>query len=404
MRTREKVLILLVITALFLGAMIFIAFQDNELEANYFRWLLANNLKFGLSSPAEFISERLPPGSLLYGALTVVAVVMAIIVLKMLRDGEIQALRQHLLHLRAEKSQAENLLQEQVWKGKTERQVKDSMSRDLENSIEKIELLLSELNEKERLLKARDSELVTLKTATADLVESGPSKGPGERLLREELKKRSEALQARDSTIKELEQRLSAKTRVWESQLRENDGLLKGRDQELQGMRSEIADLSGRLGEIEASKKRAEDLLQDELRKKKEILEANDLAIRTEEKRLTEKIRALENQLGEKDKLLRTRDTELNEFRRQLSELESSREQMEHRLQSEAEKLEQERHAKDNIINDLEHRLGARVQSLQTEVGEKSLLLQARDDELQSLESEVKAVSLRLSEMAAAKV
>jgi len=404
MRTREKVLIFLVVAALILGAMIFFAFQDNELEANYFRWLLANNLKYGLSSPSEFLSERLPPGSLVYGGLTIVAVVMAIIVLKMLRDGEIQALRKHLLNLRAEKSQAESLLQEQVWRGKHEQQAKDSVSRDLENSIEKIELLLSELNEKEKLLKVRDSELVNLKSTPADFADSGPSKSPSDRLLRDELKKKTEILQTKDSTIKELEQRLSARTRLWESQLREKDGLLKGRDQELHGLRSEIADLGGRLGEIETAKKRAEDLFQEELRKKKEALDANDLAIRTEEKRLTDKIRALENQLGEKDKLLRTRDTELNGFRRQLTELESAKEQMENRLQQEAGKLEQDRHAKDNIINDLEQRLGARVHALQNEVGEKDLLLQARDGELVSLQSEVKAISLRLSEMAAAKV
>src|SRR4030095_8469066 len=113
MRTREKVLIFLVVAALGLGAMIFFAFQENELEANYFRWLLANHLKHGLSSPTELLSEKLPPGSLIYGGLTIVAIVMAAIVLKMLRDGEIQALRAHLLKLRAEKSEAENLLQEE---------------------------------------------------------------------------------------------------------------------------------------------------------------------------------------------------------------------------------------------------------------------------------------------------
>ena len=73
MRTREKVAVIAVVGSLTLGGMIFFAFRDNEVEANYFRWLLANNL----SSPGRFF-EQLPSGSLLYGVLTIFAVVMAI--------------------------------------------------------------------------------------------------------------------------------------------------------------------------------------------------------------------------------------------------------------------------------------------------------------------------------------
>jgi chromosome segregation ATPase len=403
MRTREKVVVLLLLAALILGALIFFAFRDNEVEANRFRWLLATNLKYSLSSPGRFLDE-LPAGSLVYGGLAIFAVVMAIIVLKMVRDGEIQALRSHLLNLRAEKNQTESLLQEEVWKGKHERQARDSVRKDLESSIDKIELLISELNEKEKLLKARDTELMAAKSSALDYADSAPSKDPAERLLREELKKKTEMLQSSNSTINELQQRLSAKTRLWESQLREKDGLLKGREQELDGLRTEIVDLGGRLGEMEAAKKRAEDLLHEELRQKKEVLEANDLAMRTEEKRLSEKIRILESQVSEKERLLRTRDTEVNGFRRQLSELDAAKEQMESRFQEELGKVDQDRRAKEDIINDLEQRLGTSLHGLRNEVGEKDLLLQARGGELKALNSEVKAISLRLSEMAAAKV
>src|SRR6266498_3375571 len=403
MRTREKVVVLLLLAALISGAAIFFAFRDNEVEANRFRWLLATHLKYSLSSPGRFLDE-LPAGSLIYGGLTIFAVVMAIIVLKMIRDGEIQALRRHLLNLRAEKNQTESLLQEEVWKGKHERQARDSVRKDLESSIDKIELLITELNEKEKLLKARDTELMAAKSGAPDYADSGPSKDPAERLLRDELKKKTEMLQASNSTINELQQRLSAKTRQWESQLREKDGLLKGREQELDGLRTEIVDLGGRLGEMEAAKKRAEDLLHEELRQKKQVLEANDLAMRTEEKRLSEKIRILESQVSEKERLLRTRDTEVNGFRKQLSELDAAKEQMESRFQEELRKVDQDRRAKEDIINDLEQRLGTSLHGLRNEVGEKDLLLQARDGELKALNSEVKAISLRLSEMAAAKV
>ena len=403
MRTREKVVVFVVIATLVLGALIFIAFRENEVEANHFRWLLGNQIKYGLSSPAKFLDE-LPAGSLIYAGLTIFAVFMVIIILKMVRDGEIQALRRHLLNLRAEKVQTDSLLQEEVWKGKHERQAKDSVRKDLDTSIEKIELLIGELNEKERLLKARETELMTAKSSSVEFADSGPSRNPTEGLLRDELKKKNVNLQSKDSTIKELENRLSAKIRLWESQLLEKEGLLKGREQEVDGLRSEIVELGERLTEMEAAKKRADGLLQEELRQKKEVLEANDLATRTEEKRLSERIRALENQVGEKERVLRTCDAELNSFGRQLADLESAKELMESRLQEEIGKLDQDRHAGENIIVDLEQRLGTSIHALRTEVGEKDLLLQARDGELKSLNSEVKAISLRLSELAAAKV
>ena len=403
MRTREKVAVFVVIATLVLGALIFIAFRENEVEANHFRWLLGNQIKYGLSSPAKFLDE-LPAGSLVYAGLTIFAVFMVIVILKMVRDGEIQALRRHLLNLRAEKVQTDSLLQEEVWKGKHERQAKDSVRKDLDTSIEKIELLIGELNEKERLLKARETELMTAKSSSVEFADSGSSRNPTEGLLRDELKKKNVNLQSKDSTIKELENRLSAKIRLWENQLLEKEGLLKGRAQEVDGLRSEIVELGERLTEMEAAKKRADGLLQEELRQKKEVLEANDLATRTEEKRLSERIRALENQVGEKERVLRTRDTELNGFGRQLADLESAKELMESRLQEEIGKLDQDRRAKENIIVDLEQRLGTSIHALRTEVGEKDLLLQARDGELKSLNSEVKAISLRLSEMATAKV
>ena len=87
------------------------------------------------------------------------------VVLKMFRDGQIMALKERLQALGAAKTQAEHLLQEEVWKGKTARQAKDSVTRDLEDSIGRIEAMIGELTEKERALKARDDELRALKSS-----------------------------------------------------------------------------------------------------------------------------------------------------------------------------------------------------------------------------------------------
>lgn len=45
MRTRDKVVVVLIVASLILGGLIFVAFQDNEVEANYSRWLFTTNLQ-----------------------------------------------------------------------------------------------------------------------------------------------------------------------------------------------------------------------------------------------------------------------------------------------------------------------------------------------------------------------
>lgn len=403
MRTRDKVIIFLVGATLVLGALIFFSFEDNEVEANYFRWLLANKLTYGWSSPGQSLADELPSGALLYGGLAIFAIGMTIVVLKMIRDGEIQALRQRLRDVRSEKNEAESLLQEHVWKGKTERQAKDSVMRDLESSIEKIELLLSDLNEKERELKARDAELMTLKSsAMAD--SNGPFLSATERQWRDELKKKTEIIAGKDAALRDLEQRLHAKTRQWDVQLREKDGLLKERENELKGFRSEMTDLNGRLHQLESAKKRAEDRLEEELRQKKEILEAEAQARKGEEKRLGERIKNLEAQVSERDKSLRQRDSEMSGIGRRLKELEAATAQAKIELEKTAAKAQIDHQEKEHALRELEQRLGVRVHELQEEIGERDLLVQTRDDELKSLRTEVKAVSQRLSDMAAAKV
>jgi chromosome segregation ATPase len=402
MRTREKVIIVLVGATLILGALIFFAFQDNELEANYFRWLMANKLNYGWSSPGRFIAEELPAGTFFYGGLTIFAVVMTIVILKMVRDGEIQALRQRLLDLRSEKTEAEKLLEEQVWKGKTERQAKDSVMRDLEASIEKIELLLSDLNDKERELKARDAELMAAKSSAA--ADSGAPLPPVPvRQLREELDKQIKLVQTKDAALRDAEQRLGAKTRQWEAQLRENDSRLKEKENQLAGVRAEAAELTDRVHQLERAKKRAEDRLEEELRQKKEVLEADALAIKAEEERLGERIRTLESQLTDKDKTLRQRDSELAGIRRQAGELLFAKSRAESELEKVSAKAQREQQEKDLVLREMEQRLGVRVQEMEEDLGKKDLLLQTREDELKAFQSEVKAMSLRLSEMAAAK-
>ena len=403
MRTREKLIILLVGGTLILGALIFFAFQDNEVEANYFRWLLADKLSRGMSSPEGFVSDEFPSGTIFYGGLAIFASIMTIVVLKMVRSGEIQALRQRLRDLRREKHETQSALEEQVWKGKTERHAKDSVMRDLESSIEKIERLLSELSEKEGELKARDAEMMALKASAAE--EAAAALLPGaDRRLGDELRRRNEILQAKDAALRDVEQRFAARSRLWENQLREKDGLVKEREGELRSVRSEIVELNGRVDQLESARKRAEERLDQELRQKKQVLDAEALARQTEEKRLGETIRGLETQLGERDKALRQRDAEMSGMRRQLTELEAVKARTANEIEDLSAKAQKDQQEKERALREVQQRMGIRVHELQEEIGKRDLLLQTRDDDLKSLNVELKAVALRLSETAAAKV
>ena len=111
------------------------------------------------------------------------------------------------------------------------------------------------------MVKVRETELVALKSRAVEQSESGLFDSPSDRSLRAELEKTKTGLQAKEELIDELENRLSAKTKLWESQLREKDSLVKARDGELAGLRKEITGLGDRLGEMETARSRAERLL-----------------------------------------------------------------------------------------------------------------------------------------------
>ena len=183
------------------------------------------------------------------------------------------ALKERLQALGAAKQEAEHMLQEEVWKGKTARQAKDSVTRDLEESIERIESMIVDLTAKEQALKARDDELRALKSTGTVARPIVVNAGASDQALRAEMVRLAEALQARDGEVKELRQQMSGKARLWESQLQTKDDLLKRREAELEIARSETSELSAQVKELEAAGRRAEELLQKELQSKKEVLE-----------------------------------------------------------------------------------------------------------------------------------
>ena len=223
MRTREKILIAVVIAALMLGGVIVYSLQSNEIEANYTRWLFARNLREFISSPIAFVFGNSESGQSVnawfYGVLGGFGLIVMIVILKMFRDGQVLALQERVQALGAAKQEAEHMLQEAVWKGKTARQAKDSVTRDLEDSIERIESMIVELTAKEQALKARDDELRALKTSSSAAKPIFVNGAAGDQALRAEIVRLGETLHARESELKELRQQLNGKARLWESQL-----------------------------------------------------------------------------------------------------------------------------------------------------------------------------------------
>jgi chromosome segregation ATPase len=134
--------------------------------------------------------------------------------------------------------------------------------------------------------------------------------------LVESINKQTESLvKAKDFAIKELEEGLNAKVHAVESHLREKEELLKSRDGQLEALRSEVTALTERMAEMESANKQVQGLLQEEVRRKEEVLQAKDFAIKELEEGLNAKVHAVESHLREKEELLKSRDGQLEALR-----------------------------------------------------------------------------------------
>ncbi len=205
-------------------------------------------------------------------------------------------------------------------------------------------------------------------------------------------------MQAKDAEAKELRQQLTAKARLWESQLQTKDDLLSRRDAELVIAHGEASDLGVQVKELDVARQRAEALLQKELQNKKAVLEASNEANRNVEKRLQESIRILEDQAGERKKLLKSHESELANLHRQLTESRDAKQQSETLLEVTRAELEKERSARDSALKELESRLRTNIRALQNQIDERDLVVQVRDGEINALKSEFHALSAKFDE------
>ena len=129
------------------------------------------------------------------------------------------------------------------------------------------------------MLKEHANELMMLQQ---ELNQTRTAKAQADHALAEELKKESQALQTKDSAIKELEKNLAAKIRTLAGQLSEKQELLQSRSLELETLKAEVNSLTKEAANAAAAKERAEHVLQQELKKKTESLMSKDISYVTE--------------------------------------------------------------------------------------------------------------------------
>ncbi|HSE85539.1 MAG TPA: hypothetical protein VLJ79_04910, partial [Candidatus Binatia bacterium] len=260
-----------------------------------------------------------------------------------IQDKELNALRSQVNILADQPSemasasvQQQRELRDELRKKTELLQAKEAAVRDLERNLAgKVHALETQLSTKEKLLKDHDRELKTLQQ---ELNKARATRNEAENSLAEELRKEQQALQAKDSTMKELEKNLTAKIRALNVQLNQKQELLQDRSTELETLRADVNVLTKQLADAASVKDRAEKLLQQELKREKELLQSKDLAFKELRESSTARIHALETQLNDKDKLMTEREKELETLKVQLTRTGAAKNQVESSLVDELRK------------------------------------------------------------------
>ena len=312
---------------------------------------------------------------------------------------QVNALTARLADAGSAKERVENQRLEELKKQTQALQAKDAAIKKIEErATATLRVFEARLAEKEKLLKDRDAELLALRSRVHALAETGSAKEQSQSLLQRELKSQAEALRSKDAAIKEKERKLDGKIQALEIQLTENEALLQSRNTELAGLKGEVSVVTGRLADAASAKERAENLLQQELKKKSELLRSKDSALQEAEKNLLGKVRTLENQLGERDVFLKERDAQMQDLRAQLTKMGSMNEEARRLLADELKKLRPVLEGKDATIKALEEKWTTTVRPLEERVDGQETLLKQRAAQIEALRSELDTLKTQLAE------
>jgi chromosome segregation ATPase len=382
MQSRSKILILLFTVTLALGTLALLhSSNDNDVVLR-FRSLFSNRTLYNLKANLTSITDVT---SLWYGGISLFAIIMIVLLFRAARHDGSQRPRERLIELKPARTLPGAALQE----GRA-RHAKDPASQSLEVHARRIHALENQLREKEELLQSRDGELKALRSQVTTLTdppsEMVSAKTEVESMVREELKRMTELLEAKDSTITELENSLSEKQQ-----------LLQNRSKELDGLKSKADVLTEQLTDFTLAKERAENVLQQELKKTK-VLQAKDSIITGLENNLTVTQELLQERSQELDAL----KSKVNTLTDQLTDLRLAKERAENVLQRELKKTKVLQ-AKGSVTMELEDGLSGQVYALESELSEKQEVLQTRSRELKAAKSKVNTLRERLTALGTAK-
>jgi chromosome segregation ATPase len=187
-----------------------------------------------------------------------------------------------------------------------------------------------QLGEKQRLLQARDTELDGLTSKVNELSEklseAEANRERAERLIHEELREKTALLEAKDSSLAEVEQRFTGTIDSLERQISEKQRLLDASTTEQAELRAQINTLEERLAESEGTHAELEGLLQQERSKASKSLLMMHSNEEGETVGANGKMRGVDTLMSEREELLKARDkliqnlmTELKEKKTQLA-------------------------------------------------------------------------------------
>jgi chromosome segregation ATPase len=291
--------------------------------------------------------------------------------------SKVNALTEQLTDFRLARERAETVLQQELKKTKV-LQAKDSIITGLENNLTVTQELLQKRSQELDALRSNANAL------TAQLTDFRLAKERAENVLQRELEK-TKILQAKDSVLVELEDGLSGQVHALERELGEKQELLQTRSRELKAAKSKTNTLRERLTALGTAKKQTENVLQQQLKNKTDLLQAKDAAMKELQENLNAKVYALEAQLKEKQKLLEDRDMESEVPGSEgpsLAESGPARKRAQslllQELQNRAELLE----AKDAVVKELQERLNSTVHALENARSELEKLAEQHDTQL----------------------
>jgi chromosome segregation ATPase len=388
MRTRYKIFIMLFIVTLAVGTLTLLYSSNDNDAVLRFRSLFSNRTLYTFRHALSSTDGM----SLWYGGISLAAIIMIVIAFRAAHRGGSRGFRERLIELKPTKVPAAKLRPSEMVSAKAE--IESLLREELKRITDLLQAKDSSITElenglagKQQLLQRRIEELDAFKSRVDSLTEQLAD-------LRMAKERAENILQQELKKLKVLQAKDSVITEL-EKSLTATQELLQSRSEELDVLKSKVNTLTEQLTDLRLAKERAENLLQKELKKTKVLLQAKDSSVIEQENSLSGTVRALESELSEKQELLQTRSRELkaakskvNTLRERLVAIESAKKQTENVLQQQLKQKTELLQSKDAAMKELQESLRAKVQALEGQLEEKEKLLNHHDGKLEAIGSE----------------